>query len=377
MAMVLQVATGNVGSLGGSTGGQIWGRLPRPRCGAISAPVSGNRPAIPTYRWPDAILEGRAGGYPSDIRATYAVGGNYLSQGSDIRKNIRAIERVDLAICHDYFLTPTARYCDVVLPTTTFLERDDIVFTAGNYLFFSNKVIDPPPDVRNDYDIFCALAERLGFLEAFSENRTTDEWLESFVAGSEIPDYDEFRRTGIYMAEDQMRVGLSDFVADPKGNPLRTPSGRIEIATEKYATDTGFPAIPTFRPMTQGADDALMLITPHSRHHTHSQCFNISECCQHEEQALWIHPADAGQRGIVDSQLVIVSSPQGSMRIPARVTQEIAPNVVSLLEGFWPEFDDSGMEMAGSPNVLTSTEPTLPSQGSRTHSTWVRVQAAT
>ena len=52
-------------------------------------------------------------------------------------------------------LTPTARHCDVVLPTTTFLERDDIVFPdSGNYLLFSSQAVPPLPDARNDYDIF-------------------------------------------------------------------------------------------------------------------------------------------------------------------------------------------------------------------------------
>ena len=375
MGMVLQVATGNTGIMGGSTGGHVWGRLPRPRCGAISAPISGNRQAIPTYRWPDAILEGKAGGYPSDIKAIYNVGGNYITQGSDVRRSIRAFEEVEFAVCHDYFLTPTARYCDVVLPTTTYLERDDIVFPAGNYLFFSNKAIPAPPDVRDDYEILSALAGRLGFGEAFTENRTADEWLESFVAESEIPDYDEFRRTGIYMAEDQTRVGLSDFVADPDTHRLHTPSGRIEIASDKYAAETGFPAIPTFRPMQPGAPDALMLITPHSRYHTHSQCYNIPECCEHEEQALWMHPIDARQRGIGQGDPAAVGSPQGRMRVQVRITDDISPGVVCLLEGTWPVFGGSGVETSGSPNVLTSTEPTLPSQGSRTHSTWVRVEA--
>lgn len=375
MAIALQVATGNFGQLGGSSGANIWGRLPTPRCGAMPIPPLPAQPAVPTYRWPDAILEGRAGGYPTEIKAIYNVGGNYLSQGSDIRKNIRAFNKVEFAICHDYALTPTARYCDLVLPTTTFLEREDIVFPAGNYLLYSHQAIDPLPEAKNDYDIFCELAERLGFLEEFSEHRTAEQWLDRFLAESEVPDQEAFKRTGIYMAPDQMRVGLAEFVADPEGHPLQTPSGKIEIASARYAA-TGFSAFPTCRIAPAEEGYPLRLITPHPRYRTHSQYDNIPWFKEREPQRLWIHPADAEARGIADGQPVYVRSPQGQVRVPAWVTDQIMPGVVCLLEGVWPQIGPDGVDVAGSPNMLTSTVPTEPSQGSRTHSVWVEVSPA-
>ncbi|MCX7038325.1 MAG: molybdopterin-dependent oxidoreductase, partial [Spirochaetes bacterium] len=77
-------------------------------------------------RWPDAVLEGRQGGYPEDIHAISSVGSNYLNQGADIGKNIQAFLKEDFAVCHEMFLTPTARYCDVILPTAHALEKEHI-----------------------------------------------------------------------------------------------------------------------------------------------------------------------------------------------------------------------------------------------------------
>ncbi len=63
------------------------------------------------------------------------MGANSLKQGSDIRKNIAAFEKVDFAVSHSLFLTPTARYCDVVLPAATTLEKEDVGLPwLGNYL---------------------------------------------------------------------------------------------------------------------------------------------------------------------------------------------------------------------------------------------------
>jgi anaerobic dimethyl sulfoxide reductase subunit A len=374
LTAALQVATGNVGVLGGSAGGRIWEGMPRPRVGRLSVPANPVACKVPVYLWPDAILEGRAGGFPSDIRAVYNIGGNYLVQGSDVHKNIRALESVEFSVTHDYFLTPTARYADVVLPATTFLERNDIVTpTVGNFVLFSNRAVPPLGQARNDYDILLELAERLGFGPAFGEGKSEEDWLRSFVAGSDVPDYDEFRRAGIYLGADQCRVGLADFAADPADHPLPTPSGRIELASAAYARDTGFPAAPTCRPLAPRADYPLRLVTPKSRYRTHSQCSQIVWFRRREQQALWINPADAVRRGVVDGGMVEVSSPQGRLRIPARVTEDIMPGVVCLLAGIWPELDAEGVDHAGCANVLTSTEPTLPSYGSRTHSVLVQV----
>ena len=373
MAIALQVATGNLGGLGGSSGALTSGRLPYPRMGRIAVPSNPSPASVPVCRWPDAVLEGRRGGYPSDIKAIYNVGGNFLVQSSDVHKSIRAFDAAEFAVCHDYVLTPTARYCDVVLPATTFLEREDVVFpNGGNYLLFSNQAVPPLYEARNDYDIFCELAERLGFLAEFSEGRSAAEWLEHFVAASEVPDHEAFKRTGIHMGADQLRVGLSDFVADPQVHPLSTPSGRVEISSAAYA-ETGYSPIPECRALPPDDVYPLSLVTPHPKFKIHSQYDNIPWFKARQKQVLWIHPRDAGRRGIQDSQEVCVSSPQGRIRIPAHVTEDIMPGVVCLFEGAWPAFGPDGTDTAGSANVLTSTVPTLPSNGSRTHSVLVEV----
>jgi anaerobic dimethyl sulfoxide reductase subunit A len=410
MSAVLQAATGNAGMPGGSTGGNIWGRLPGPRCGRLPAKAGlepelrpgmdaggprrpsragapgakpelspglppGAQAAVPVYLWADAVLEGRAGGYPSDLRAAYNLGGNYLCQGSDVRKSLRAFQRLELVVTHEHFLTPTARWSDVVLPATTFLEREDIVFPEGNFLFYSRRAIAPVGQSRNDYDILRELAERLGFEAAFSEGRDEAAWLERFLAESEVPDPEEFRRTGVYAGPEQERFALERFISDPQAHPLGTPSGRIELASAAYAR-TGFPAVPVFRGPSPDPKHPLALITPHARYRINSQFSNDPELRAREPQALAMNPADAARRGVADGASVRVSSPQGEVRVPARVTEDIMPGVVSLAAGVWPELDENGMDTAGSPNLLTSTQPTLPSKSSRTHSVWVQVRPA-
>jgi anaerobic dimethyl sulfoxide reductase subunit A len=375
MAVALQTATGNIGVPGGSSGSNIWGRLPEPRCGQLPVPPAPRPSEIPVYGWPDAILEGVSGGYPADIKAIYNVGGNYLTTGSDLLKSIRAFNRVEFSVCHDYFLTPTARYCDVVLPVTTYLERADIVFPGSNHLLYSHQVIEPVGQSKNDYDIFCDLANRLGFGQEYSQGRNADQWLKHFLDNSEIGDAEEFRRTGIYAGAEQERCGLSEFVSDPASHPLDTLSGKIEIASETYA-GLGFSHIPTWRGFQPTTEHPLLLITPHARYRINSQYANASWFLRREEQALWMNPKDAADRGIEKGSQVEVQSPEGRLRISVRITEDIMPGVVCLLAGMWPGIGPGGIDTAGAANILTSTIPTEPSLSSRTHSVAVKVRPA-
>ncbi|MCJ7609939.1 hypothetical protein MUP00_09790 [Candidatus Bathyarchaeota archaeon] len=225
---------------------------------------------------------------------------------------------------------------------------------------------------RDDYDIFCGLAERLGFQHLYSEDRDEEAWLRSLLEASEVENIVEFRNTGIYWGRDQYRVGLSEFVSDPARNPLNTPSGKVQIFSQVYA-QIGYSPTPDYRPLQLSDKYPLRMVTPKSRYRIHSQNWNIPWFRGLENHALWIHPSDAAARSIEDGDAVHVYSSDGSMQIKTIVTDEIMSGVVCLPEGAWPEFDIRGVEVAGSVNILTSTVPTRPSMSSRTHTVSVQV----
>jgi anaerobic dimethyl sulfoxide reductase subunit A len=371
--VALQAATGNIGKAGGSSGGEVWGKLPGISFPTLPVPDISMLPSIPVYQWADAVLEGRAGGYPSDIHAIYSIGGNYLNQGSDIKKNIRAFKKVDLVVTHDLFLTPTAQFSDIVLPVTTSLEREDVIFPADHYLFYSHQAIEPLPICRNDYDIFCDLADRLGFGADYSDGLTAAQWLEHLMAQSGIKDIERFRETGILEGNEQRRIGLSRFIESPEQNPLSTPTGKIEIRCAGLA-ETEASAIPQCRIAEPDSVYPLRMITPHSKFRINSQNSNLPWAAKLAKQVLVMNALDARSRGIQDGNRVRVQSPQGEMEIEAFLTEDIIAGCVSLIQGAWTVRDAQGVEKGGAANILTSTIPTLPSQGSRTHSIFVEVR---
>ena len=68
---------------------------------------------------------------------------------------------------------------------------------------------------------------------------------------------------------------------------------------------------------------------------------------------MWIHPVDAGARGIADGQSVRVFNRRGATVLPARVTDRIAPGVVAIKEGAWFALDARGEDTRGCANLLT------------------------
>jgi anaerobic selenocysteine-containing dehydrogenase len=303
------------------------------------------------------------------------LGGNFVNQGSDVQKNIAAFEKVAFSVSHDLFLTPTARYCDIIFPAAAPLEKEDIGLPwLGNYLLYKPQVLSPRGQTRCDYDILCDLADRLNFLPRFSQGRSAPAWVQHFLDHSEIPDHDAFRKTGIYLAPDQERVGLSDFSADPHRFPLSTPSGKVEIASDSYHLNTGFSAIPSWQPPPENTLFPLHLLTPKSPYRTHSQGSNISEIQSRAAHALDMHPQDAAHRGISTGDKVRIFNSQGSAHVLVHLTDDLPPGVVCLPEGVWVQLDQEGADLAGSANMFTSTPGTAPAKACIMHAVAVEVE---
>ncbi len=169
-AYALAAMTGNVGVPGGNSGTSNGATG---RYGIRSLPVGANpaeaRVASPLLA--DLLERGRAGGYPADVKMIYSAAGDLFNQLPNVGKTIAAAGRLEFMVVHDHFMTPTARYADVVLPATTFWERNDVHTPwagAGHYAIFMKKAIEPIGECRNDLDICADLAVRLG-VQGYSE----------------------------------------------------------------------------------------------------------------------------------------------------------------------------------------------------------------
>ena len=161
LAIALQVATGNLGRRGGSSGGRTWNGLPGPRFEGIPVPAEPRRGEHRRERLGRRRAHGRAGGHPSTSAPPSTWAATTSRRRPTSTRASALSQALEFSVCHDLFLTATAKHCDVVLPVTHWLERNDVVFTSANYLLYSHKVAGPPgrdagggasTGPRDDYD---------------------------------------------------------------------------------------------------------------------------------------------------------------------------------------------------------------------------------
>jgi anaerobic dimethyl sulfoxide reductase subunit A len=357
-AYALAAITGNVGIPGGNSGSSN-GSRPH----GLKRLTAGKNPANARVASPllaDVLTRGKSGGYPADIKMLYSACGDLVNQCGNVHKTVAALEQLEFMVVHDHFLTPTARYADIVLPATTFWERNDIhVPWAGalHYAIYMKQAIPPMGECRNDFDICADLSQRLG-VEGYSD-KTEDQWLREFCAGSDVDDFDTFKTMGL--ARLPAHADAVAYAAEVRGErPFSTPSGKIEIYSGALAKDPDpcglgpIAPIPVWYPPHPETDrHPLEMLSPKSKARTHSTHDNQEILSRADPQDVWLHPDDAAARGIVDGQRVRVFNDRGATVLPVKVTDRIARGVVSVKEGAWFTPTADGTDTRGCANVLT------------------------
>lgn len=356
---------------------------------------------IPVARVSDMLLhpgeqfdyDGGRFTYP-DIHLVHWAGGNPFHHHQDLTRLRRALGRVDTMIVHDPYWTPMARHADVVFPSTTTLERDDISGTrSGARLTPMHAVAPRFAEARDDYDTLAALADRLGFGADFTEGRNAEQWIEHLydswrddlahgritprdVGAVHAPDLAKVRADGgLDLPTVGPVVAFADFRADPVAHPLATPSGRIELFSDviKGFDIADCPPHPTWQEPQEwlGGERArrfpLHLIANQPRTRLHSQ-LDHGATSQGSKAAgrepIRLHPSDAAARGIGEGDVVRVHNDRGACLAGAVLSEAVRPGVVQLSTGAWFDPYDPqrhgpadlapGTCVHGNPNVLTA-----------------------
>ncbi|MCL3860736.1 DMSO/selenate family reductase complex A subunit [Actinotalea sp. K2] len=411
----LAAITGNIGIPGGGTGGREASySMPTAGFPTLANPVE---TSISVFSWTDAVVRGPQMTALADgvrgkdkldvpIKFIWQYAGNALiNQHGDANKTHEILQ--DESLCEtivviENHMTASARYADILLPDVTTSEQADLAQqgSAGNlgYLIFADQAIEPLYECRKVYDILTGVARAMGVEQEFTEGKTQEDWLREIVAASqeltpEIPDFDELREIGIFKKKnpDGPVVPLREFRDDPVANPLDTPSGKIEIYSERlqeisetWELPAGdhITALPEYFPTWEGAEDPLRSRFPlqcighHYKARTHSTYGNVEWLREAHPQDVWLNPTDARARGIAHGDTVHVFNDRGRIRTVARVTPRIAPGVVSVPQGAWYTPDKDGVDTGGCTNTLTSHRPSPLAKGNAQHTTLVEIEKA-
>lgn len=278
--------------------------------------------------------------------------------------------REDLFVCvHEQFITDTAKYADIVLPATTFLEHDDM-YRAGGHSYFqvTRKVIEPYAESRENHYVVCELARRLG-----AEHRgfTLSAWelIDESLRLSGYPDAETLHRE--HWLNRQPDFERAHFIA---GFP--TPDGKFRFKPDWKSRGRDFakmPALPDYMGAEERADAAhpFKLVTAPARSYLNSTFTETPGSRKREARpTALVHPDDCTRLGITNGSRIELGNARGAVIVHAKIFDGVQPGVI-VVESIWP---NGAFERGIGINALTGADACAPNGGAAFHDTavWIK-----
>lgn len=406
----LAAITGNIGIKGGWASGLANQKGGAPFWTVFPAGENRVKATIPVYLWTEAIIRGKelgpehgirgATSLDNNIRMIWSVASNILiNQHGNINRTRKIIEDeslLEFIVVQDNFMTPSAKFADLVLPACTQFETWGIEdgWKYGEEVFLTPKAVEPPFETKSDYAICAGLAERFGVYDRFTEGgRDEKDWVAWFVdeiyRKTRFPEMPVFRKfeysnSGVYVKPvSEPAVAFEEFRSNPEKYPLKTPTGKVELFSSRLFEMNNPEEIPAVAKYIREWESPfgkeserfpLQAMGHHYMSRVHSTHDNNIWSMEAFPQRLFINPADARERGIEDGEKVKIWNDRGAMILPCRITKKIMPGLVDIPQGAWYKPDKDGIDLGGNVNILTSERWTPLARGNAQHTIMVEVE---
>jgi molybdopterin guanine dinucleotide-containing S/N-oxide reductase-like protein len=323
-----------------------------------------------------------------EIKMIHRHGGSFISTMTETNRWVKMYQspKLEFVVMQDCHWQSETKFGDVILPASTNFEHEDISEwnspggyghgnTGSNHrvMVYQHKCIEPLWESKPDWEIYKALAERLGFLEEYTEGNSEEDWIKKIFYLSSLPkfiSYEEFKKKGYFVVPskpDSAPLTVSNRwfyegrpcdtpdpmnpnLGTPKAHLLATDSGKIEFVSESLKrfdpNDRERPPLPRYIPSWEGYNTKnifkkypLYLITTHVKFSYHTQTDNknpwIEDIPAHRVKkngySWWpvrICPEDAAERGISDGDIVKVYNDRGAVLCIARITERVRPGLL-------------------------------------------------
>ncbi len=377
--------------------------------------ISGTNPCksqISIFSWADAIDHGHemtathdgvvgTDKLSTDIKFLVEYGGNcFTNQHSD--SNLAHDILVDESKCEfilvfETLMNDAAKYADILLPDIMRAEQKGIINDGwsgdvASVTFASPATTGEKFERRSSFDVCADLCAAAGVRDEFLDGKDQEGWTRQIYEAARetdprLPSYEEGYEIGEFHYRDPngYTPALKDFIEDPEANPLKTPTGKIEIFSEALQElvetwefddprDVLSP-IPIYTPGVDSYEDCtdelpFTLIGFHWKSRTHTNWGNVEVLKQACPQEVWINTADAAKLGIENGEEVSVFNDHGEIHMPAKVTPRIIPGTIAMAQGAWRDADMNGdrIDHGGCINTLTNMHPSPLAKGNPQHS---------
>jgi anaerobic selenocysteine-containing dehydrogenase len=349
------------------------------------------RPLGPSNVQAKDLYEAIFSGKPYPVKAVVAFGGNILTANGDTKRGREALQRLDFFVQVDIFETPPSRLADILLPAATPWEAFFLKTTfegnekTSSYVQLMPGVVAPLYESRPDISIIFDLAVRLGLGGKF--------WNGDIEAAYNY----QLAPSGITVADLRKNQG-GIFVplpvkhrkyAERQGDGVKgfeTDTGLVEIYSEKFL-EKGYSPLPNYvePPVSPVSNpdmaksfpfiltNAKLLVYCHGQHRALPLLRKMVP-----DPYVEINTGKAGELGIGDGEWVVMETHKGSIRLKAKLKEDIHPQVVCTQHGWWQDCTALGLpaydpfsETGANVNKLVSNEFHDPITGSVAHKSYL------
>jgi formate dehydrogenase major subunit len=249
------------------------------------------------------------------VRGMYMLGENPFLSDPNINKVRKALSALEFLVVQDIFLTETAEFADVILPASSYLEKEGTYTNTDRRVQLGRKVLDPPGQARVDWEVVQDIANRIGLDWHYESPRQIFEEMVSVIPSYANLTYDNLGLTGkLY----------------PNPDPEHS-DGTVVMFTDKFNTDDGLAhLVPAeWLPARELPDEhyPFVLNTGRMLEHWHTGSMTRRSYALNTiapKPLVYIHPDDAAALGLADGDMARVSSRRGTIELEARVSHREA-----------------------------------------------------
>ena len=278
------------------------------------------------------LRENALAGQPYPVKGWMVYKQDPVNALPDQAKTLRMIQQMDFVGVIDFQMSDTAWYADVVFPESHYLERTDPMESmAGIWpaVVYRQQVAKPVHDTKPNLEIIQGLAKRLDLADYF--DYTMNDWVEAQAKDIPVDNaFDYLKKHGVLTASGFPKYGTT-LKPDHR---FVTKSGKIEIFSDRLL-ENGYDPLPVYKPPVEPRPGQFRMILGRRAYFTHANNTNNAWLNEFDPvNHLWLNPEPAQRMGIRTGDTVEVASTVGSVKIKARVTEEIRPDCVFMLHGF-------------------------------------------
>jgi len=257
----------------------------------------------------------------SPVRGMYIMGENPVLSDPNVAHAEEWFRRLEFLAVQDLFLTETARWADVVLPGSSFAEKEGTYANTDRHIQLAEAALDPPGEARRDLDILIDLSNRLGLPTPHRNAAEVMDEIARVTPSWHGVSYAKLRREGAlqYPVPTPDSPGTA-FLFDDR---FPTPDGKALLVPVEYLPPNELP----------DADYPFVLNSGRQMYHWHTGTMTRRSTGLDSREpvpVMEVHRDDAARLGVADGDTVRVSSRRGSVLIGVRISERQAPGQVFI-----------------------------------------------